>query len=133
MHLNSRHRERNRSCSLVSRRSRGRIAKFPHSISSSEKNHGLRCEGILKSICKEIALQRPKSGKFDYLSAPGHSAHSMASEFFTDDYLLRMAARIAIPPELIAFMRSAENLGLLAIQARRRAGLRSFPEQPPAE
>jgi hypothetical protein len=45
----------------------------------------LRFEGILKSICKEIALQRPKSGKFDYLSAPGHSAHSMASEFFTDD------------------------------------------------
>jgi len=36
-------------------------------------------------ICKKIALQRPKSGKFDYLSAPGHSAHSMASEFFTDD------------------------------------------------
>ena len=40
-----------------------------------------------KSICKEIALQRPKTGKFDYLSAPGHSAHSMASEFFTDDCL----------------------------------------------
>src|SRR5262249_37148587 len=38
-----------------------------------------------KSICKEIALQQPKAGKFDYLSAPGHSAHSMASEFFTDD------------------------------------------------
>jgi hypothetical protein len=38
-----------------------------------------------KLICKEIALQRPKTGKFDYLSAPGHSAHSMASEFFTDD------------------------------------------------
>src|SRR5262249_24430654 len=38
-----------------------------------------------KSICKEIALQRPKSGKFDYLRAPSHSAHSMVSEFFTDD------------------------------------------------
>src|SRR5437870_8221986 len=87
-------RERNRSCSLVSRRSRGRIANSPRSISSSEKNHGLRFEGILKSICKEIALQRPKSGNFDYLCAPGHSAHSMASEFFTDDFLTR---RIAVP------------------------------------
>src|SRR5262249_31443198 len=38
-----------------------------------------------KSICKEIALQRPKSGKFDYLCAPSHSAHSMVSEFFTGD------------------------------------------------
>jgi hypothetical protein len=44
-----------------SRRSRRRIAN-PRSISSSEKNHGLRFEGSLKSICKEIALQRPKSG-----------------------------------------------------------------------
>jgi hypothetical protein len=34
-----------------------------------------------------------------------------------------MAARIAIPPELIAFMRSAENLGLLA---RRTFSCRSF-------
>ena len=38
-----------------------------------------------KSICKEIALQRPKSGKFDYLSGPNHPAHSIALEFFTDD------------------------------------------------
>jgi hypothetical protein len=38
-----------------------------------------------KSICKEIALQRPKSGKFDYLSGPNHPAHSIVLEFFTDD------------------------------------------------
>src|SRR6266545_2383274 len=36
-------------------------------------------------ICKEVALQRPKTGKFDYLSAPNHPAHSMAFKFFTDD------------------------------------------------
>jgi hypothetical protein len=36
-------------------------------------------------ICKEIALQRPKTGKFDYLGGPNHPAHSIASEFFTDD------------------------------------------------
>jgi hypothetical protein len=35
-----------------------------------------------------------------------------------------MAARIAIPPELIAFMRSAENLGLLA---RRRQLVERWP------
>src|SRR5262249_35893965 len=31
-------------------------------------------------------LQRPKTGKFDYLSEPNHLAHSMAFKFFTDDY-----------------------------------------------
>src|SRR5262245_52560960 len=36
-------------------------------------------------ICKKIALQRPKTGKFDYLSEPNHPAHSMAFKFFTDD------------------------------------------------
>jgi Methyltransferase domain len=37
-------------------------------------------------IRKEIALQRPKTGKFDYLSQPNHPAHSIAFKFFTDDY-----------------------------------------------
>src|SRR5215471_6711231 len=65
-------RERNRSCSLVSRRSRGRIAN-PRSISSSEKNHGLRFEGILE---------------IDFLSGPNHPAHSIVFKFFTDDCLI---------------------------------------------
>jgi hypothetical protein len=38
-----------------------------------------------KLICKEIALQWSKTGKFDYLSGPNHPAHSIALEFFTDD------------------------------------------------
>src|SRR5215831_4177355 len=38
-----------------------------------------------KSICKEIVLQRPKTGKFDYLSEPNHPAHSIAFKFFTND------------------------------------------------
>jgi hypothetical protein len=38
-------------------------------------------------ICKEVALQRPEAGKFDYLSAPNHPSRSTASEFFTDDWL----------------------------------------------
>jgi len=36
-------------------------------------------------IRKQKAPRGPKTGKFDYLSPPGHSACSMASEFFTDD------------------------------------------------
>src|SRR5262249_28862191 len=30
-------------------------------------------------ICKKIALQRPKTGKLDYLSEPNHPAHSGAT------------------------------------------------------
>src|SRR5262245_44940735 len=78
-------RERNRSCSLVSRRSRGRIANPP--LHQLEREESRTCDSreSSKSICKEIALQRPKTDKFDYLSEPNHPAHSMASEFFTDD------------------------------------------------
>ena len=66
---------------LVSRRSRGRIAKFPRSISSNEKNHGLRIEGILKLNLQANSSPHisPKIGKFNYLSASGDSAHSRAS------------------------------------------------------
>src|SRR5262249_55646397 len=71
---------------LVSRRSRGRIAN-PRSINSSEKNHGLRFEGILKIDLQGNRPPKAKTGKFDYLSVPNHPAHSMAFEFFTDDYL----------------------------------------------
>src|SRR5262249_36265857 len=52
-------RERNRFCSLVFRRSRGRIAN-PRSITSSEKNHGLRFEGILKI---DLQGNRPPKAK----------------------------------------------------------------------
>src|SRR5437870_5566870 len=78
-------RERNRSCSLVSRRSRGRIANPPlHQLEREESRLAIR-RNPQNRICKEVALQRPKTGKFDYLSAPNHPAHSMAFKFFTDD------------------------------------------------
>src|SRR5215813_12066927 len=78
-------RERNRSCSLVSRRSRGRIANPPlHQLEREESRLAIRRESS-KSICKEIALQRSKTGKFDYLSGPNHPAHSIAFKFFTND------------------------------------------------
>src|SRR5262245_13269965 len=70
--------------SLVSRRSRGRIANL-RSISPSEKNQ-IRGNPHNR-ICKKIALQQPKTGKFDYLSEPNHPAHSMAFKFFTDDFI----------------------------------------------
>src|SRR5262249_7855697 len=51
-------------------------------------------------ICKKIALQRPKTGKFDYLSEPNHPAHSMAFKFFTDDELIDAAIDHGRPLEL---------------------------------
>src|SRR6266540_3788315 len=82
-------RERNRSCSLVSRRSRGRIANPPlHQLEREESRLAIR-RNPQNRICKEVALQRPKTGKFDYLSAPNHPAHSMAFKFFTDDERLQ--------------------------------------------
>jgi transposase len=64
------------------------LVPFPRSINASEKNHGLRFEGILKIDCEQIALQRPKTGKFDYLSGLNHPAYSIAFKFFTDDKLM---------------------------------------------
>jgi hypothetical protein len=52
----------------------GVVSQIPRSISASKKNHGLRFEGITQNrICKETAIQRPKTG------------HSIAFAFFTDD------------------------------------------------
>src|SRR5262249_20758553 len=50
-----------------------------------------------KSICKEIALQRPKTGKFDYLSGPNHPAQSIAFKFFTDDWNMPRTRRDGTP------------------------------------
>src|SRR5262249_55920455 len=78
-------RERNRSRSLVSRRSRGRIANPPlHQLEREESRLAIR-GNPQNRICKKIALQRPKTGKFDYLSGPNHPAHSIAFKFFTND------------------------------------------------
>src|SRR3984893_11677110 len=80
-------RERNRPCSPLSRRSRGRIANPPLNQLEREESR-LPIRGNPQNrICKEIAFQRSKTSKFDYLSAPNQPAHSMAFEFFTDDYL----------------------------------------------
>src|SRR5215216_3760944 len=80
-------RERNRSCAPVSRRSLGRIANPPldHSI-DRESRPPIR--GNPKNqICKETAVQTPKSGKSDYFITPEQPACSIAWEFFTDDYV----------------------------------------------
>jgi hypothetical protein len=69
----------------LSRRSRGRIANLPlHQLERDESRLSIR-GNPQNRICKEVALQRPKTGKFGYLSVHNHPAHSMAFEFFTDD------------------------------------------------
>src|SRR6266436_5742491 len=78
-------RERNRSCSPPSRRSRGRIANLPlHQFEREESRLAIR-GNPQNPICKKIALQRSKTGKFDYFRTPNQPARSRDSEFFTDD------------------------------------------------
>jgi len=48
----------------------------PRSISSSEKNHGLRFEGILNIDLQGNRPPKAKTGKFDYLSGPNHPAQA---------------------------------------------------------
>src|SRR5258708_17976087 len=78
-------RERKRSRSPPSRRSRGRIANLPlHQFEREEYRLAIR-GNAQNPICKEIALQRSKTGKFDYFRTPNQPARSRDSEFFTDD------------------------------------------------
>src|SRR6201984_1395569 len=79
-------RERNRSCSPVSCRSRGRIA-HPPSIISRARNHSLRFEGIAKTICKKTAAPPPNSGKNHYLERLNSPSRSTPWKYFTGDYL----------------------------------------------
>src|SRR5690242_16331209 len=55
-------RERNRSCSPVSRRSRGRIAPPPSNISRA-RNHSLRFEGIAKQFARKPQRRHPIPAK----------------------------------------------------------------------
>src|ERR1700723_1317328 len=77
-------RERNRSCSPVSRRSRGRIA-HPPSIISRARNHSLRFEVIAKTICKKAAAPPPNSGKNHYLERLNYPSRSTPWKYFTGD------------------------------------------------
>src|SRR4030088_2036868 len=71
-------RERNRSCSPVSRRSRGRIWFLAKSFPD---------ERITDQVCKESPFASPFSGKFDYVYIPLPDSKSMTWEFFTEDHL----------------------------------------------
>src|SRR6266487_6399818 len=113
-------RERNRSCSLVSRRSRGRIANPPlHQLEREESRLAIR-RNPQNRICKELAIQRPKTGKFDYLSAPNHPAHAMAFKFFTDDELLRLMPAAATANRNAVLTVEGIKLEVLAGQAAGR-------------
>src|SRR3981081_1604173 len=71
-------RERNRTCSPVSRRSRGRIWFLAKSFPD---------ERITNQVCKESPFASPFSGKFDYVYIPFPDSKSMTWEFFTEDEL----------------------------------------------
>src|SRR5260221_8599072 len=77
--------ERNRPSAPPARLARGRIANLPlHQFEREESRLAIR-GNPQNPICKEIALQRSKTGKFDYFSTPNQPARSRDSEFFTDD------------------------------------------------
>src|SRR3977135_4499909 len=82
-------RERNRSCSPVSRRSRGRIWFLAKSFPD---------ERITNQVCKESPFASPFSGKFDYVYIPFPDSKSMTWEFFTEDS--RTSGRLAGLPEI---------------------------------
>src|SRR5262249_51416297 len=63
-------------------------------------------------ICKKIALQRPKTGKFDYLSEPNHPAHSMAFKFFTDDDFVREMFKKGAERQITTFRDEYEKMSL---------------------
>src|SRR5262249_10170818 len=81
-------------------------------------------------ICKKIALQRPKTGKFDYLSEPNHPAHSMALKFFTDDWIhpsfaphsITSSARASSVGGTCVGRNPANNVATCAIQTRQFSG-----------
>ena len=77
--------------------------------------------GVIAGELKSLLGRCPKIGKFDYLSAPGHSAHSMPSEFFMEDFLagassaMRTSADASVHahgPSLITTHASATDLVL---------------------
>src|SRR5262245_24293905 len=82
-------RERNRSRSLVARRSRGRLANpLLHQLEREESRLAIR-GNPQNRFARKSPSKGPKIGKFDYLSGPNHSAHSIAFKFFTDDEIGR--------------------------------------------
>jgi hypothetical protein len=45
-------------------------------------------QGITNPICKESPSNAPLSGKIDYFQPEVSDSKSMASDFFTDDWLI---------------------------------------------
>jgi hypothetical protein len=56
-------------------------SQIPRSIKLEREESRLAIRGNPQIDLQGIASKGTKSGKFDYLCAPSHSAHSMASEF----------------------------------------------------
>src|SRR5262245_52896573 len=80
-------RERNRSCSLLSRRSRGRIANPPlHQLEREESRLAIR-GNPQNRFARKSPSKGQKPANSITLSGLNHPAHSIAFEFFTDDAL----------------------------------------------
>src|SRR5262249_52803341 len=81
-------RERNRSCSLLSRRSRGRIANPPlHQLEREESRLAIR-GNPQNRFARKSPSKGQKPANSITLSGLNHPAHSIAFEFFTDDCLV---------------------------------------------
>src|SRR5262245_61472687 len=92
-------RERNRSCSLLSRRSRGRIANPPlHQLEREESRLAIR-GNPQNRFARKSPSKGQKPANSITLSGLNHPAHSIAFEFFTDDYgatPCRLRSRLSI-------------------------------------
>src|SRR5262249_27815415 len=80
-------RERNRSCSLLSRRSRGRIANPPlHQLERQETRLAIR-GNPQNRFARKSPSKGQKPANFIYLRGLNPPAHSIVFKFFTDDFL----------------------------------------------
>ncbi len=84
MSMVSSSRERNRSCSPLSRRSFGCIVTSSVRSAWAEEITASDSREFPIRICKENGGLTPKTGKSDYFSALNNPARSIASGFFTD-------------------------------------------------
>src|SRR6266849_8596944 len=77
-------RERNRSCSPLSRRSRGRIEPSAHHLEQQRITASDSRESQT-SNCKKIDAAAPISGKSNRSNSSNFYCQSIASGYFTDD------------------------------------------------
>src|SRR5438552_11990472 len=101
-------RERNRSCSPLSRRSRGRIEPSANHVRGQRITAGDSRESPT-SICKKIDPGAPISGKSNRWNSCNFYCPSIASGYFTDDSITSASHGFAIPTALFQPQRDQKN------------------------